>query len=35
LHELVGEAIDYWGQIPEQQRDFDRAKAEFQRQTPL
>lgn len=29
LDELVAEAIDYWGEIPPEQRDFDRAKAEF------
>jgi len=29
LDELVSEAIDYWGEIPSEQRDFDRAKAEF------
>ena len=31
LDELVSEAIDYWDQIPPEQRDFDRAKAEFMR----
>lgn len=29
LDELVSEAIDYWEQIPLDQRDFDQAKAEF------
>lgn len=29
LDELVSEAIDYWGEIPSEQRDFDRAKVEF------
>jgi len=32
LDELVREAIDYWGEIPPAQRDFDQAKAEFMRQ---
>jgi hypothetical protein len=31
LDELVAEALEHWHQIPPQQRDFDRAKAEFMR----
>jgi len=31
LDELVSEALDYWGEIPPEQWDFDRAKAEFMR----
>jgi len=31
LDELVAEALEYWDQIPPEQRDFDRAKAEFMR----
>ena len=30
LDELMSEAIDYWDRLPPEQRDFDRAKAEFQ-----
>jgi len=29
LDELMIKAIDYWDRIPEEQRDYDRAKAEF------
>jgi hypothetical protein len=29
LDELIAEALDYWRQIPPEQRDFDRAKAQF------
>jgi hypothetical protein len=29
LDELVAEALEHWQQIPREQRDFDRAKAEF------
>ena len=32
LDELVSEAIDYWDEIPPEQRDFDQARAEFMRQ---
>jgi hypothetical protein len=32
LDELVAEAIDYWGEIPPEQRNFDWAKAEFMSQ---
>ena len=31
LDELVAEALEHWHQIPPEQRDFDRAKAEFMR----
>jgi hypothetical protein len=31
LHELVRQAVEHWGKIPKEQRDFDQAKAEFQR----
>ena len=31
LDELMAEAHTYWDQIPPEQRDFDRAKAEFMR----
>jgi hypothetical protein len=30
LDELVAKAVDYWNGIPPEQRDFDRAKAQFQ-----
>ena len=30
LDELVMEAVDYWGEIPAERRDFDLAKAQFQ-----
>jgi hypothetical protein len=29
LDELVAEATAYWDQLPPEQRDFDRAKADF------
>jgi hypothetical protein len=35
LRQLANQAIDYWRELPEAQRDFDRAKAEFQRYFPL
>ena len=35
LHELVRQAIEYYGEIPAGKRDFDQAKAEFQRQHPV
>ena len=31
LHALVGHAIEHWSRIPEERRNFDQAKAEFQR----
>ena len=31
LDELVEQATHHWQQIPEEQRDFDKAKAEFMR----
>ena len=31
LDELVGEALEHWHQIPPEQPDFDKAKAEFMR----
>jgi hypothetical protein len=31
LDELVAEALAYWDRIPPEQRDFDRAQAEFMR----
>jgi hypothetical protein len=31
LDELVDEALEHWQQIPPDQRDFDRAKADFMR----
>jgi hypothetical protein len=35
LHRLVGQANDHWEETPKQRRDFDRAKADFQRRFPL
>jgi hypothetical protein len=35
LHRLAELAADRWNHIPEAQRDFDQAKAEFQRRYPL
>jgi hypothetical protein len=35
LHTLIGRAIEYWGDIPGEYRDFDRAKAEFQKRMPI
>jgi hypothetical protein len=31
LDELVAEALEHWHEIPAEQRDFDKAKAEFMR----
>jgi hypothetical protein len=35
LGRLADRAADHWRQTPEEQRDFDQAKREFQRQFPL
>jgi hypothetical protein len=35
LQRIVEQAIDSYGDIPAAQRDFDRAKAEFQRRHPI
>jgi hypothetical protein len=35
LHAFVVRAIEDWGNIPEEHRDFDRAKAEFQKRMPV
>ena len=35
LHRLADQADEHWNHIPEAQRDFDRAKAEFQRRFPM
>ena len=34
LHQLAEQAWGYWGSLSPQRRDFDRAKAEFQRRFP-
>ena len=35
LEKMVRRAIEVYGDIPEAQRDFDRAKAEYQREHPV
>ena len=35
VHQLVGQAIEFLVAIPKGERDFDRAKAEFQRRVGL
>jgi hypothetical protein len=35
LQEVAAQARDYWGTIPEEQRNFDQAKLEFQQRFPL
>jgi len=35
LHRLADQAADHWDTIPQTQRDFDRAKVEFQSRFPL
>lgn len=35
LHRLADQAADHWAHIPEAQRDFNRAKVEFQSRFPL
>lgn len=35
LHQIVGKAITYSGNIPPRLQNFNKAKAEFQRQSPL
>ena len=34
LDELVAMASNYWEKLPPEQRDFDRAKADFMRHNP-
>jgi hypothetical protein len=35
LYRLMSQAVDYWGTLAPEERDFDWAKAEFQRRWPV